>query len=132
MPVEHLSFFRKEAFIFSTLLCRAYLVCAIILTIALLWASIVPVVGQGVGPGYHRSLHLISFAVLAFTWRGALAQMSVLIIALYVIGFGVLQEVIEIFGHGHSFEIHDVVIDMFGVLIGAALAQLGNKFPRTK
>jgi len=44
-------------------------------------------------------------------------------------GFGFLQEVIEIFGHGHPFESNDVVIDVLGAIIGVMLAQIAKRLP---
>ena len=37
---------------------------------------------------------------------------------------GVGQEALEMFGHSHKFERHDVMIDAFGALAGALLGEL--------
>lgn len=127
--------FRKEAFIFPILLRRASLACAVALTIALLWvsivpfwASIVPSVGQTLGAKFHQTVHLISFAVLGITWTWAVVRTPIPVIGLSVIGFAVFQEVIEIYGHAHSFEMHDVVIDALGASIGVIFAYVVKKY----
>jgi len=56
-------------------------------------------------------------------------RVSTTVVALYVMGFGFLQEVIEIFGHGHPFESNDVVIDVLGAIIGVMLAQIAKRLP---
>jgi VanZ family protein len=108
------------------------LVCAIALTIALLWASFLPTVGQTFGGDHHLSAHLISFAILALAWTWALTRAHTSIVALFVIGFGFLQEGIEIFGHGHPFEINDVVIDALGAIIGVMLAYVSKRIVSIK
>ena len=50
------------------------------------------------------------------------------VIGLSVIGFAVFQEVIEIYGHAHSFEMHDVVIDALGASIGVIFAYVVKKY----
>jgi VanZ family protein len=83
-------------------------------------------VGQTFGADHHRSAHLISFAILALAWTLALTRAPTLVVALFVIGFGFLQEGIEIFGHSHPFEINDVVIDSLGAIIGVILAYVSK------
>jgi VanZ family protein len=75
---------------------------------------------------------LISFAVLALAWRWAVKQVSTSIVALGVIGFAFFHEAIEIFGHGHPYEIEDVVIDACGALTGVILAQVAKKIASIK
>ena len=111
---------------------RASLVCAIALTIALLVAAVIPSAGLAFRGGIHRHAHLISYAVLALTWRWSLPQVPVPMFALGVIGFAFLQETIEIFGHGHPYEMEDVAIDAAGALIGLILAQLARKIASVK
>ena len=91
--------------------------------------SIVPFAGQTVGPEYHRSAHLISFAVLGLSWTWAVVRAPVSVIALSVIGFGALQEGIEIYGHAHPFEMGDVIIDALGAVIGVVLGYAAKKLP---
>jgi hypothetical protein len=97
---------------------RASLVCAIALTILLLWAAVALSVGEAFAANHHRSAHLISYAILALTWRVAVAQIPTWIVTLFVIGFAVIHEGIEIFGHAHPYEIDDAFIDAIGAIIG--------------
>jgi len=53
-------------------------------------------------------------------------------VALGVIGFAFLHEVIEIFGHGHPYEMEDVAIDASGAVIGLILAQVAKKIASIK
>ena len=106
---------------------RVSLFCAIALTIALLVASVMPSAGQAFGGELHRRAHLISFAVLALAWRWAVPQVPASLVALGVIGFAFFHEAVEIFGHGHPYEMEDVAIDASGALIGLILAQLAKK-----
>jgi hypothetical protein len=106
---------------------RACLVCAIAFTIALVWASIMPSAGQAFAGAHHRSAHLVSFAILAFTWHGALARVPAWIVALCVIGFGFLHEGVEVYGHVHPYELNDALIDAAGGIAGVLLAQLAMK-----
>jgi VanZ family protein len=80
----------------------------------------------------HISAHLISFFVLALAWTWALARAPTSLVALFVIGFGFLQEAIEIFGHGHPFEINDVVIDTLGAIIGVMMAYVSKRIVSIK
>ena len=84
------------------------------------------------GGDLHRKAHLVSFAVLAFAWRWALPRAPVSMVALGVIGFAFLHEVIEIFGHGHPYEMEDVAIDASGAVIGLILAQVAKKIASIK
>ncbi len=102
----------------------AFFACAIALTTMLLWAGVMPSAGEAIGARLHVSAHLISYAVLAFAWRGALAHIPVSIVALFVIGFGFMQEGIEVFGHAHPYESGDALIDALGAIVGAVFAQL--------
>jgi VanZ family protein len=106
---------------------HTFLASAIASTIVLLWAGVTPSAGEAIGARHHGIAHLISYAVLAFAWRGALAQIPVSIIALLVIGFGFMQEGIEVFGHAHPYEIGDALIDALGAIVGAVFAQLAVK-----
>ena len=114
------------------LLRRVSLFCAIALTIALLLAGVMPSAGQAFGGDLHRRAHLISFAVFALAWRWALPRVPISMVALGVIGFAFLHEAIEIFGHGHPYEIEDVVIDACGALTGVILAQVEKKIASIK
>lgn len=105
---------------------RASLVCAIALTIILLWASVVPITGEFAAK-HHRSAHLISYAILAVAWRGALEHMPTWVVALVVIGFGFLQEGIEVFGHAHRFELDDALIDALGAIMGVVFADIAMR-----
>jgi VanZ family protein len=49
------------------------------------------------------------------------------LVALGVIGFAFFHEAVEIFGHGHPYEMEDVAIDASGAVIGLILAQLAKK-----
>jgi hypothetical protein len=111
---------------------RVFLFCAIALTIALLLAGVMPSAGQAFGGDLHRRAHLISFAVLALAWRWAVPQVSTSIVALGVVGFAFFHEAIEIFGHGHPYEMEDVVIDACGALTGVILAQVAKKIASIK
>jgi hypothetical protein len=106
---------------------RVSLFCAIALTIALLVASVMPSAGQAFAGELHRRAHLISFAVLALAWRWAVPQVPASLVALGVIGFAFFHEAVEIFGHGHPYEMEDVLIDASGALIGLILAQVAKK-----
>jgi len=112
----------------AKILRRASLTCAIALTIALLWISFVTSDGQSFAVKHHRSAHLISFAILAFTWRVALPRLPASIVTLLIIGFGFLQEGIEVFGHVHPFELNDALIDAVGAIIGVLSASLVVKY----
>ena len=116
----------------TDLLRRVSLFCAIALTIALLVASVMPSVGHAFGGNLHRRAHLVSFAVLALAWRWSLPRVPVAAVALGVIGFAFLQETIEIFGHGHAYEMEDVAIDATGAVIGLILAQVAKKIASIK
>ena len=116
----------------TDLLRRVSLFCAIALTIALLVASVMPSAGQAFGGDLHRRAHLVSFAVLALAWRWALPRVPISMVALGVIGFAFLHEAIEIFGHGHAYEMEDVAIDASGALIGLILAQVAKKIASIK
>jgi hypothetical protein len=111
---------------------RVSLFCAIALTIALLLASVLPSAGQAFGGELHRRAHLVSFAVFALAWRWALPQVPTSMVALGVIGFAFLHEAIEIFGHGHAYEMEDVAIDASGAVIGLILAQVAKKIASLK
>jgi hypothetical protein len=106
---------------------HAFFACAIALTIALLWAGVMPSAGEAIGARLHGSAHLIAYAVLALAWRGALPQIRVWIVALLVIGFGFMQEGIEVSSHAHPYETGDALIDALGAIIGAGFAQLAAK-----
>ena len=106
---------------------RASLVCAIALTILLLWAAVAPSVGDAFAANHHRSAHLISYAIFALTWRVAVAQVPTWIVTLFVIGFAFFHEGIEVFGHAHPYEIDDALIDALGAIIGAVFAHLAMK-----
>ena len=54
-------------------------------------------------------------------------QVPVSMVGLGVIGFAFFHEAVEIFGHGHPYEMEDVLIDASGALIGLILAQLAKK-----
>jgi hypothetical protein len=107
---------------------RVSLVCAIALTIILLWASVVPFAGEFAAK-HHRSAHLIAYAILALAWRGALARLPAWVVALSVIGFGFLQEGIEVFGHFHHYELNDALVDGIGATAGVVFAHLATKLP---
>ena len=111
---------------------RASLFCAIALTIALLLAAVMPSAGQVFGGELHRGAHLISFAALALAWRWALPRVPTTMVALGVIGFAFFHEAIEIFGHGHPYEMEDALIDASGALIGLILAQAAKKIGSIK
>ena len=111
---------------------RVALVCAIALTIALLLASVMPSAGQAFAGELHRRAHLVSFAALALAWRWSLPRVPVSMVALGVIGFAFLHEAIEIFGHGHPYEMADVAIDASGALVGLILAQVSKKIASIK
>jgi len=111
---------------------RVSLFCAIALTIALLVAGVMPSAGQAFGGDLHRKAHLISFAALALAWRWALPRVPTSIVALGVIGFAFFHEAIEILGHGHRYEMEDVLIDASGAVIGLILAQVAKKIASIK
>jgi len=111
---------------------RVSLFCAIALTIALLLAGVMPSAGQAFGGDLHRKAHLISFAALALAWRWALPRVPAWMVALGVIGFAFFHEAIEIFGHGHPYEMEDVLIDASGAVIGLMLAQVAKKLASIK
>jgi hypothetical protein len=107
---------------------RASLVCAIALTIILIWASVVPVAGEFAAK-HHRIARLVSYAILALEWRAALVDLPAWIVALSVIGFGFLQEGIEVFGHLHHYEFNDAIIDRIGAIMGVVFAHVAMKLP---
>jgi hypothetical protein len=111
---------------------RVALFCAIALTIALLIASVMPSAGHAFGGEVHRRAHLMSFAALALAWRWSLPRVPIAMVALGVIGFAFLHETIEIFGHGHAYEMQDVAIDASGAVIGLILAQVVKKIAKIK
>ena len=106
---------------------RTSVISASALTIAIIWASLDPSGGDVVA-GHHRSAHLVSYAMLAFAWRIALARLAGWLVALFVIAFGFLQEGIEIFGHSHSFEVKDALINALGAIVGVGFAHVGVKW----
>lgn len=108
---------------------RVSLVCAIALTIVLVWASVVPFAGEVFGAKHHRSAHLVSFAILALAWRVALPHMPSWAVALIVVGFGFLHEAIEVIGHAHPYELSDALIDGIGAIMGVTVAQIAMKLP---
>jgi hypothetical protein len=111
---------------------RISAVCAIVLTFILLWASVFPSGGEIVAR-HHRGAHLISYAMLAFAWRVALARLAWWLVALFVIAFGFMQEGIEVFGHFHPFEVNDALVNALGAIAGVGFAQLGmNWLSRNK
>ena len=80
---------------------------------------------------HHRSAHLISYAALAFAWRGTLTRTPTWILVIAVIAFGFLQEGVEVVTHAHPYELSDAMLDAVGALVGAvgarvALRILGN------
>ncbi len=111
---------------------RVSLFCAIALTIALLLAGVMPSAGQVFGGDLHRRAHMTSFAALALTWRWALPRVPAWMVALGVVGFAFFHEAIEIFGHGHPYEMEDVLIDASGAVIGLILAQVAKKLASIK
>ncbi len=86
-----------------------------------------PSAGQAFAGAHHRTAHLVSFAILAFTWQGALTRVPAWILALSVAGFGFLHEGVEVYGHVHPYEINDALIDALGGIVGVGLAQLAMK-----
>jgi VanZ family protein len=53
-------------------------------------------------------------------------------IALTIALLAFLHEAIEIFGHGHPYEMEDVAIDASGAVIGLILAQVAMKIASIK
>src|SRR3989442_7851696 len=106
---------------------RVSLFCAIALTIGLLVAGVMPSAGQAFGGELHRRAHLVSFAVLALAWRWSLPRVPVSMVALGVIGFAFLHEAIDVFGHGHPYEMEDVAIDTSRAGLRLIRAQVAKK-----
>ena len=46
---------------------------------------------------------------------------------MWICSFGFLQEFIEVFGHAHTFELNDAVIDSIGAIVGAVLGDMAIK-----
>jgi VanZ family protein len=111
---------------------RAFVVFAIALTIILLWASVAPSAGELFAARHHRGAHLVSYFILAFAWRGALWHMPIWVVALSVVGFGFLQEGIEVFGHAHPYELKDALVDAVGAITGTVFAHVTMKHLITK
>jgi len=103
---------------------RAFLTCALLLTIVLLWAGVAPSASKLEPSRLHHLAHFVSFAVLAIAWSFALPRVPAVLIALSVVGFGLAQEVIEIFGHSHGLELRDVIVDAAGALAGVVFARV--------
>ncbi|MCC6609124.1 MAG: hypothetical protein IT515_05540 [Burkholderiales bacterium] len=106
---------------------RAALAGAAVMTLALLWASVVP--GAGVVFAYggmHYVAHFAAFTVLAFAWRYALPKAPAWAVLAAVVAFGFAHEAIEIAGHAHGFELADALVDAAGALAGVALAGLAR------
>jgi VanZ family protein len=103
---------------------RAFLALAIPLTIVYLGASVMPSAGRTFSGEWHWSAHVFAFVILAIAWRGALPRVPALVVTLAVIGFGFVQEAIEMVGHAHAFEWRDAIVDTMGVIIGMLLVSL--------
>jgi hypothetical protein len=103
---------------------RASLALSIPLTILLLWASVRPSVAQTFEGELHWLAHFLAFVILAAAWRCALPRVPAFIVTLAVIGFGFVQEAIEMVGHAHAFELRDAVVDSVGVIVGILIASL--------
>lgn len=96
------------------------------MTLLQLWAAWEPSVGQFAAGRLHLHAlaHVGSYALLAVAWACGLPEVPLIVIALAVIAFGFGQEALEMFGHSHNFERHDVLIDAFGALTGALIGEL--------
>ncbi|MGA8005544.1 MAG: VanZ family protein [Burkholderiales bacterium] len=96
------------------------------MTLLQVWAAWNPSVGQFAAGRLHLHAlaHFGSYALLAIAWACALPEVPLIVIGFAVIAFGVGQEALEVFGHLHNFERHDVLIDALGALAGALVSEL--------
>lgn len=102
------------------------LACAVAMTLIQLWAAWEPSVGQFAAGRLHlhAAAHFGSYALLALAWTCALPEAPVMAIVVAVIAFGFGQEALEMIGHAHQFERHDVLIDAIGAAAGALIGRL--------
>jgi hypothetical protein len=101
---------------------RLFLTAAIVMTLGLLWASVIPGSGKaGAYGGLHYVNHFTGYAVLAFAWRRGLPKVPPWAMLAAVIAFAFVQEGIEVAGHGHPFELNDAVVDALGAMVGVAI-----------
>ena len=101
---------------------RTALSLAILMTIIFLIVSIIPAAGRTFTGQAHWVAHVIAYAIFGLVWRGALLRTPDYAVILLVSTIGIVQEVIEMYGHGHAFELSDVFIDMGGAIIAVLFA----------
>lgn len=68
-------------------------------------------------------LHAFAFTYLSFTLVVAYPRRSLLQVALLMLGYGLLIEVVQSFEATRSAELKDLLVDMFGISLGLLLAR---------
>lgn len=111
---------------------HTFLVCAIALTMGLVWVAGYAPSGGIFANKLHAPAHFGAFAILAFAWTRGLPKVPAPAMMLATVAFGIGHEAVEIVGHGHAFEIADAGYDAAGAITGVILARIprpGTKTP---
>jgi hypothetical protein len=109
---------------------RVFLIVAIAMTLGLVAVAAHPSGSGMAAAALHDAAHVGSFTALAIAWALALPKLPAPRLVLAVAAFGLVHEVIEIFGHAHPFELADVFLDAAGAVLGVIAGRLLRRLLR--
>ncbi|MDC0611818.1 hypothetical protein OAP63_13880 [Vibrio sp.] len=93
----------------------------VVLLITLFIGAFLPQVGQAAGP-WHSQLHILAYAVVGFVTYWSFTNIKALWSGTIILSIPVLHEVLEIWGHHHQLEVHDILLNLIGVVCGSLIA----------
>lgn len=102
-----------------------WLAGGIAMLIAVLVLSMMPGAGRNLGLMGDKIAHFVAFLVLMVWFCGVFRNRVTPWVAIWLLAFGILIEVLQARVPSRSAEFYDVVADMAGILLGWGLAVLG-------
>jgi VanZ family protein len=94
---------------------------AVLLTFCLFTVGSMPTAGQAFHGNMHWVAHLVTYAMIAFSFCLGWQQRPAVQIAAFVAAIGAIHEATEIITHSHGFETEDAIVNAIGALIGVAI-----------
>lgn len=103
-----------------------------LLTLGLFTIGNISNVGHAFPGALHWIVHVVTYALIAFSFSLGWPQRSALLIVTIVAAIGAIHEAMEIITHNHAFEAGDVVINAIGVVIGVMVQRITRQRASTQ
>lgn len=97
---------------------------ALLLTLALFVLGGHPATAGLFSESYHDWVHIAAFASVVLAYGLAFPGLSLLAMAIFAVGLGIVHEIFQIFTPAHAFEADDAIYNSAGALIGAIVSRV--------